>query len=519
MNLLNISPLHLSRDAAKEVARQYELRDDADAFDELWKVAGEARKVRKTNQKSGELEREVDAAYAALEQVVERGFADKEGHRHIARRPVAGKKYVIFSDFHMSYFGHRQNFFGVQSGNRGMYSDILDQYDAKGYTLIENGDVEELVIFEPSLADARRRADLLKQDHFWAALNEHRRDARLAQLQRVIDGYETLYDQIAGTFLKNGRYLRIAGNHDQDLQQDAFLAVLQSKYPSLDQVYDYVLLDGYKAITGGVSRVARYVIGHGHQFDHSTNPRFGPRIGEALSECLGWAYNGPDRNWPWGPQVERWATGAASYNNSLVSDDPSSVLDLDDLVAPLLVGVVGSQLLGPIGAVAGLPVLVGELLHKPGFWEALFGNNIGWEHFTHDDVWQAVEQEVFAGKAWFKYRHLDELALRSQLERRFSDADRPSLVLGHTHEPRFNPTALSGSTATVVPYYYNCGAAGRYGNLIWALEIVDGEAALVGWSRPDGVQQRAPERRVYTTKKEIGVGNVLTASTSAAAVP
>jgi hypothetical protein len=94
-----------------------------------------------------------------------------------------------------------------------------------------------------------------------------------------------------------------------------------------------------------------------------------------------------------------------------------------------------------------------------------------------------VDQEVFKGKAWFKYRHLDELELRAQMEKRFPEDGRPSLVLGHSHEPRFEPTAVSGDVASVIPYYYNTGAAGRYGNLIWALEIVEGEATLVGWSR------------------------------------
>jgi hypothetical protein len=65
MNLLNISPLHLSRDVAKEVARGFELRNDADSFEALWEVANEARAVRKENLKSGELDREIAAGAAA----------------------------------------------------------------------------------------------------------------------------------------------------------------------------------------------------------------------------------------------------------------------------------------------------------------------------------------------------------------------------------------------------------------------------------------------------------------------
>ena len=36
----------------------------------------------------GELDRQIDAAYDALEQVVECGYADKEGHRHFTGQPT-----------------------------------------------------------------------------------------------------------------------------------------------------------------------------------------------------------------------------------------------------------------------------------------------------------------------------------------------------------------------------------------------------------------------------------------------
>ena len=70
----------------------------------------------------------------------------------------------IFSDHHMGFDGSRHDFFR-DSGNSELYAEALTAYADAGFTLVENGDVEELVIHEPAAPppeladpDARRRA-------------------------------------------------------------------------------------------------------------------------------------------------------------------------------------------------------------------------------------------------------------------------------------------------------------------------------------------------------------------------
>ena len=85
------------------------------------------------------------------------------------------------------------------------------------------------------------------------------------------------------------------------------------------------------------------------------------------------------------------------------------------------------------------------------------------------------------GKQFFKFRHLDELAVVLGLERWQVDAD---LVLGHTHEVR---TVPSGPFSR----YYNSGAADRFERLLWALEVEPEGVTVVAWHlEPDGACQR-----------------------------
>jgi hypothetical protein len=93
--------------------------------------------------------------------------------------------------------------------------------------------------------------------------------------------------------------------------------------------------------------------------------------------------------------------------------------------------------------------------------------------------------------------------------------------LGHTHEARYQPASLSSDSAgahTTFEHYLNSGAAGRFENLLWAIEIVDGEECLVSWSRPQPRSGR-PERRVYTRQDLPKTGSVLMASASPSALP
>ena len=119
-------------------------------------------------------------------------------------------------------------------------------------------------------------------------------------------------------------------------------------------------------------------------------------------------------------------------------------------------------------------------------------------------------------------RHLNEKLICAMWESSFNDGSRPSLVIGHSHEPRFQPafpTGMFGDDAKhLADYYYNTGSVGRFENLLWGLEIRDGKATLISWHRPGGVG--TPERHEYSNKQpSLGLMAVLYPSTSAIPVP
>jgi hypothetical protein len=113
--------------------------------------------------------------------------------------------------------------------------------------------------------------------------------------------------------------------------------------------------------------------------------------------------------------------------------------------------------------------------------------------------------EVFCGKRWIKARHMSEVFIHQQLEQVFG-ANPPYLILGHSHEPRHQAVTLPtpGQPSGIAEHYLNSGAVGRFENLIWGVEIIDGIPQVVAWHKPEGPRStEAPERRTYTP---IGIG-------------
>ena len=470
---------------AKACASRFSLRSsEFDAFNEWWKL-NKAAMTFAAAAKDGDidiLEAEVRNAFTRLRDVLENNPRTEPGYRHVRRVPGKGG-FVIFSDLHMGSAGSRQDFFHT-SGNHDAYAEILSQYAEAGFTLVENGDVEELLIREPDASLADDELELLAKvgdqtklsDDGWPALDELRRKHRLEELSRVIDHHASLYRQINSDFVERGRYVRLAGNHDQDNQDPRFLDRLQNVYPTLDKVYDFLVIE--PAESGG----SAFIVCHGHHFDLGCTPKYAARIGETHSESLGWTTQGADRVWRWDGHdgVQRWTTGDEPFANTLVTDDADAIdFQFGDAVkAGLLAGlgsVVGGLVgLGALGGVAGLATALSDELSDPGFWESVFTHNIAWDYFKSSDRGEAVLNEVMCGKRWFKFRHLDEIAMDAELERVF-DAKPPCLVLGHSHEPRHR--ALNRTTSKQLQNYMNSGAAGRFENLIWCVEIVDGVAA------------------------------------------
>jgi hypothetical protein len=504
--------LNPSRMLAKAAASNYNLRaDEFELFEKWWALSDRARALRDLDHQTdgqGPMAIEVRNAVVRVAAIATDGAEyDQLGYRHVRRVPGEGR-FVVFSDHHMGFAGSRHDFFR-ESGNSALYAEVLTAYADAGFTLVENGDVEELIIHEPTAPPPEAPLAM-------------RIEWRRTQLAQVIDNHRELYEQINDQFVEPGRYVRLAGNHDQDLQDPSFLALLRSVYPALDQVDDFLVVEPADGSPG-------VVIGHGHHFDTASTPAWAAGIGEPLSECLGWAYEGADRVWRWGngDGVEGWATGDEPFANTLVTDDsdpyqlPSDVvLALTDALTALFAPPVPWNTL-PDAAHDVVIALMVEF-KKFAFWEDMFHGNIAWEYFASDDPGEAVFNEVFCGRRWFKFRHLDEVFIDEQLNSREQfkspfGSDPPYLLLGHSHEPRHRP--WNPATSTQSDRYLNSGSAGRFQNLVWCTEIIDGVPQIAAWHRPGGPESNdAAERRTYAPGVA-GTSGTLTASDAHVPVP
>lgn len=452
--------MRLGRKTARGFALKY-------SEDKLFKEAWNWRKKveRRANVSKDEMKSEVERQFSLFADQVKGDLTSKElGHQYIHRAPTKGKKYVIFSDHHWSTNDDRQNFFGL-AGNRSLYIRMLEKYYDEGYTVIENGDVEELVIFEPTLEEMKRRSSMNPEE-----LKEYRKGFRRKSFEKILNTPENrdLY-AILRKFHKDGRYLKVAGNHDYDLQFDSSYEVLQDFFPGIERPYDYVLLESEKR--------TEYAILHGHQFDYSTNPVHAQIYGETISESLAWAYQGPDRNWKWNRHGKHWAEGRKEFLNQIVGDFKPT----------------RPQFVSAIAAALGV-------LNTDDGWEALFKQDIAWEYFENRNPRKAYKEEVQKGLQWFKFRHMDEVKIKDMMIKHFPVFDkRPKLVLGHSHEVRFEPTFKSNNGVGYEKFhhYFNTGAAGRFENLIWGLEIVDGLPKLISWHKDGNLASGALKRKVY----------------------
>jgi predicted phosphodiesterase len=458
----------LERDILRCVGEKYRIKTKADkeCFKELWKVYKESKDFRKSHR--DDLMRETAVAFNYL-----RGAADgKEQHqfgqRH-TRRLRLDRKCVVFSDHHMAYRGHHLDLFRK---NVKLYSEALTKYHQAGFTLIEAGDVYELVIFNPVLSHVKKLVEKLDDPDPWPGIQEYRQKSRLEQLKLIIETYgDILFRQIADKFHKDGRYVLVSGNHDLDLQREEFTTVLRQIYPDIS-IADFVVLEDK-------GEYPRVIIAHGHQFDETTTPKYANRLGETISDCLGWAFEGADRMWRWKGDSERWGKGGKRFGNLLASGEPSDLEWQGLIIDPFPANLTEAA--------------VENLSQK---------HEIAWEYFDSDTPFKAITKEVMTGKRFFKVRHLKEQWMVHELEEAFKGAPRvPTLVLGHTHEVRHDALDEKGKPYT---HYANAGTAGRFENLIWGLEIVDGKCRVVSWHFPDYPGTGKPCRRVWNPGEKKG---------------
>ncbi|MEM1234587.1 MAG: hypothetical protein AAGH70_10705, partial [Pseudomonadota bacterium] len=409
------------------------------------------------------------------------------GWDRIDDAPIA-QNYVVFSDHHMMDFSSDfslPNFF--LDHNLDLYLDVLDVYaNDPSWVLMENGDVEECVIFEVSQGDAALREQLSrkKKDYpvtqssdDWSAFMSHRyaeRESVLAQLL-LSPNFRPYYDKIRDRFVAPGRYVRLTGNHDtySDTTRERVLR---------DMIEDHLGTSVLDVATIRRNDEITHLVMHGHQFDSvsimSGSVPYALSLGEMFSENLSWLYEGPDRFWP-DKDTRAWIAGAP-VKNVLARETPNG--------GSIDFAVAFNNLLG-----GGAGVAVRETVKDSprSILEQALGHEIAWEYFENSDPYYALALEVLTGDEWFKFRHLDERKLCQRYESRYAThagfplpSPPPKIVLGHTHEPRINAADPLRNTQAS---YLNSGSAGRFENLIWAVEIREfGGDRVVSWSRVNG---------------------------------
>lgn len=462
---------NLARGEARDLARQFGGQGGSEStyktkFNHMWELTWRAKTY--ADEHHDAMQADVDANLDRLGGIV--AEADRSPTGATARRnapnglphltsyrtaPVSGR-YVVFSDIHITQDGNRQDFFSQR--NKALYLDVLTRYyGPEGWTLIENGDVEELLIFEP---DPSGMPDF--KDDSWSRIFEDREERKFAQFQEILHDHADYYRVVHDNFIARNRYFRTIGNHDTDLSSatyaDEVTATLGIAWP---RASDMVLLTGDDNVDT--------IICHGHQFDLYCVAAHAKYAGESFSQGGAWAYQGPDRHWTLEMDgtlfINKWLDGSKPFLNMLVSDDPGNESTLD----------------AQLGAIALKGI---NELHDPDKWEALYGKNVAWEYFSNDDPMDAFNEEVKTGIRWYKYRHMDELRIVDRLEAQFGTSG-VRLLLGHSHEPRINAGKRStlGQPVPRAATYLNSAAAGRFENLVWGIEIDDGVARVISWNR------------------------------------
>ena len=197
----------------------------------------------------------VDRQLPNYAEFLARVLANERPEGVAVERRNGAARYVITSDLHRAHPGRSD--WPARQGTDRVYRAMLDHYADGDWTLVENGDVEDLWLAGGStygvVYELARLAAM--------ALPERERAAVLAEvyeehLRRVIANNRPIYDRIA-EFVDRDAYVRIVGNHDDVWRRPYGRRALADQLGQ--SVVDHLVL------TGPDAPVA--LINHGHQTD------------------------------------------------------------------------------------------------------------------------------------------------------------------------------------------------------------------------------------------------------------
>lgn len=504
------SPDDVQRSLTRAIASKFNLQGREDIYNELFTFANHARLYEKNQRESIEHRLADSYLFAA------RLAAGIDVNEPCFRRATdtQATNIVVFSDLHMTAQPHLPSYF--KNYNYQLYLDVLDYYAASRFTLVENGDVEDCLVYDPTLEGAKERSRAapkvttppgwqggmyfdpeshLPAGHFdlpirtsdprWREFLLKRYDKRERNQQDIFDAFQEYYEKIVKLFARDGRYFRLTGNHDTYLDGE-FEFTLKTR---IEEALGSPVYDALRVNRGSTTHpVTKYLIMHGHQFDsvclQAGNTPYAKSLGEIYSECVSWAFQGAERVWTL-DDTKKWYYCSKGISNVLAREAP------------------GTYLGGGSGEWDLLWDNLDRIKKQPrDFIETLLGHEVGWEYFENANGFEAFTLEVWTGDEAYKLRSLNEVELCLRYTNSFLDINPPQqgvpipkLIIGHTHEPRQNavfpvdpdehePWERTDNNAGV--YYINSGSAGRFEKLIWCVEITGDVDRIVSWSNIDG---------------------------------
>lgn len=473
-----------ARNILMTLAKKFNLDGREDVFKELWKVSGESNKYKKSapNNMSvkDRVKKDLKLSYERIARIASGGSVDALSYSRKTER--SDENFVVFSDLHMTNLSRLPNYF--KDNNYKLYLKVLEYYSKKSFCLVENGDIEECIIYDVSLDEAKKRAKAMgdfpiEDNSDWRKFLEIRYEKRLETLENVIDSFPDYYKTIKTKFIEKDKYVRLTGNHDT-YSDEPFERDLR------DRIEGELGISVADVLTIKRKGTMDYVVLHGHQFDsvcqlHGEIP-WAKSFGEVYSENVSWAFQGPDRFWEL-KDTKKWIVGN-TFVNKLAREEYGKFGKGPNNPDDDETGLKNALVLGSKGAIKR---------DSKDFIETLLKHEVAWEYFENDSDdpasgYYSTALEVLTGDEMFKFRHMNEIDLCVEYEKCFksisgnSGKKVPTLVLGHTHEPRQNAIRLEDGVNHPCDFYLNSGSAGRFENLIWCVEIRGQQDYIVSWS-------------------------------------
>jgi len=184
--------------------------------------------------------------------------------RSVGRLPASGR-YVVTSDLHRCIPGRLD--WPARQGTKDLYRAVIAGYAEDGWSVVENGDVEDFWMVGGSTWGACYDAGRLAAGFAGPLANSTRRELLGDHLDRIVANNADLY-HVLGELARDGRYHRTVGNHDDVLADRALVGRLAEHLPGVSAP------DAIALARSGPPRVetTAAVIMHGHLTDAWNGP-------------------------------------------------------------------------------------------------------------------------------------------------------------------------------------------------------------------------------------------------------